>query len=78
MNRISFAKQKAFYNATHCHICRKPFENEQDPNKPKVRDHDNVTGSSVLLLVRNVINSGGLITTSPCSSTTSADIIPTS
>ena len=27
-----------------CHICRKPFEGDQDPRGFKVRDHDHVTG----------------------------------
>ena len=44
MDRLSRAKQEEFDNATQCHICRKPFEGDQDPRKPKVRYHDHVTG----------------------------------
>ena len=44
MNRLSRAKQEEFDYTTHCHICRKPFEGDQDPRGLKVRDHDQVTG----------------------------------
>ena len=44
MDRLSRAKQVEFYNATHCHICPKPFEGDQDLIELIVRDHDHVTG----------------------------------
>ena len=43
MDPLSHAEQEEFYNATYCYICRKPFEEDQDPRGPKVRDHDHVT-----------------------------------
>ena len=43
MDRLSRVKQDEFDNATHCHICRKPFEGDQDRKGPKVLDHDHVT-----------------------------------
>ena len=44
MDQLSRAKQEEFDNPTYCHICRKPFEGDQDPKGPNVPDHDYVTG----------------------------------
>ena len=44
INPLLRSKQEEFDNATHCHICRKLFEEEQNPRVPKARDHDHVTG----------------------------------
>ena len=43
MKRISSQKREEYEHATECYICRQPFE-EDDPKKPKVRDHDHITG----------------------------------
>ena len=73
IDQLSRAKQEEFDNDTHCHICRKPFEGDQDPKGPKVRDHDYVPDGSLPLLISNVISSGRSITRSLFSSTTFAD-----
>ena len=44
MQRLSRAKQEQYDNAIQCHICCKPFKEDDDPKGPKVRDHDPVTG----------------------------------
>ena len=39
MKRMSAQKREEYENATECYICGQPFE-EDDPKRPKVRDHD--------------------------------------
>ena len=43
MQRVARAKKKQYYNTIQCHICCKPFLEDENPKELKVRNNDNVT-----------------------------------
>ena len=42
--KLSSLELSQYYNASHCHICSRRFERDDDPRGFKVRDHCHLTG----------------------------------
>ena len=77
MDQLSRAEQEEFVNATHCHICCKPFEGDQNPRGRKVRDHDHMSGWFIAAGHQQCNLQRSVNYKILCSSTTSVDTTPT-